>query len=65
MNQGQFKDPLCYLCFHGAMISSLSLVQEVVGLKLFFYTNVVNEFTEFSESHLGKTPFFEANFEKN
>ena len=31
MNLGQFKDPLCYLCFHGAVVSSLSPMQEVVG----------------------------------
>ena len=25
MNRGQFKDPLCYLCLHGAVVWSLSL----------------------------------------
>ena len=56
MNWGQFKDPLCYLYLHGAVISSLSLMQEVVSSRLNFYTKFVNEFTEFSENHLGKTP---------
>ena len=32
MNQGQFKDPLCYLCHGGAVVSSLSLTEEVVSL---------------------------------
>ena len=32
MNQGQFKDPLCYLCLCGSVVSSLSLVQEAVSL---------------------------------
>ena len=27
MNQGQFKDPLCYLCLCGTVVSSLPLVQ--------------------------------------
>ena len=27
----EFKDSLCHLCFHGAVVSSLSLMQEVVG----------------------------------
>ena len=31
-------------------------MQEVVGLRLTFYKKIVNKFTEFSESHLGKTP---------
>ena len=56
MNWGLFKDPLYYLCAHGAVVSYLSLKQEVAGLGLPFYKNIVNEFTEFSESHLGKTP---------
>ena len=29
MNLGQFKDPLCYLCLGGAVVSPLSLTQEV------------------------------------
>ena len=28
MNEGQFKDPLCYLCLPGTEVSSLSLTQE-------------------------------------
>ena len=47
MNWGKFDDPLCYLCFHGAGVSSLPLMQEVGGQRLIFYKNV-------SESHLGK-----------
>ena len=31
-------------------------MQEVVGLRLGFYKQIVTEFTEFSESHLGKIP---------
>ena len=53
MNWGQFKDPLCYLYLHGTVVSSLSLMHEVVGSRLTFYKNFVNEFTEFSESHKG------------
>ena len=56
MNWGQFKDPLRYMCLHGTVVSSLSLIQEVVGSRLTFYKHFVNKFTEFSESHLGKTP---------
>ena len=54
MNRYQFKDPLCYLYLHGAVVSSLSLLQEVVGSRLTFYKKFINEFTEFS--HLRKTP---------
>ena len=43
------------MCLHGTVLASLSLVQEVVGLRLTFYKKIVNEFTEFSEIHLGKT----------
>ena len=32
MNVDQFKDPVCYLCHCGAVVSSLSLMQEAVGL---------------------------------
>ena len=53
MNWVQFQDPLCYLCLHGAVVSSLYLMREVVGSRLTFYKKIVNEF---SESHLGKTP---------
>ena len=38
MNWGQFKDSLCYLCLHGAMLLSLSVMQEVVGSRLRFFT---------------------------
>ena len=31
MNQGQFKDPLCYMCLCGTVVSFLSLTQEVAG----------------------------------
>ena len=31
MNQGQFKDHLYYLYLCGAVVSSLSLMQETVG----------------------------------
>ena len=55
MNWSQFEDPLCDLCLHRAVVSSLYFVQEIVGSRLTFYKNVVNEFTEFSEIHFGKT----------
>ena len=32
MNWGQFKDPLCYPCLTGSMITSWSLAHEVAGL---------------------------------
>ena len=49
MNQGQFKDPLCYLCLSGTVVKSQSVTQEVVGtnktiLLIFFFA------TEFSNS---------------
>ena len=56
MNKGQFKDPLCYLCLLGAVVPSLSLMQEVVGSRHNYCLNFVNGFTYFGESHLGKTP---------
>ena len=31
MNQGQFKDPLCYLCLGGTVVPPLSLTEEVVS----------------------------------
>ena len=34
MNWVQFKDPLCYLCVCGTVVSSLSLTQEIVGSKI-------------------------------
>ena len=49
MNSSQFKDPLCYLCLHDTVVSSLSLMQEVVGLRLTFHKHFVNE-----GNHLGK-----------
>ena len=58
MNWGQFKGHLCYLCLHGAVVWSLLLMQQVVDSRLTFYKNFVNEFTEFSEGHLGKTPIW-------
>ena len=50
INWGQFKYPLCKLCLYGAVVSSLSLMQEFVGSRINFYKNCVYEFTEFSES---------------
>ena len=41
MNWGQFKDPLCYLCLHGAVLSSLPLVQEAKGSRLTFFTKKI------------------------
>ena len=48
MNVDQFKNPLCYLCLGGDVLSSLSLTQEVVGSSLHLKLNVVSEFAEFS-----------------
>ena len=31
MNEGQFNDPLCYLCLFGAVVSSLSLKARALG----------------------------------
>ena len=31
MNQGQFKDPVCYLCLCGTVVPPLSLTEEVVS----------------------------------
>ena len=62
MNQGHLRDPLCYLCPHGAVVSSLSLAQEVVCPRLTFYKTIVNEFTLFSESHFGKNRYYFAIF---
>ena len=47
---------LCYPCLQGTVVSSLSLMQKVVGSKLTFYKNIANEFTKFSETYLRKTP---------
>ena len=33
---GQFKDPLCYLCLHDTVVSSLSRTQEVMGSSYYF-----------------------------
>ena len=44
---------LCYLCLYGAVLSPLSLMQEVVGSSLI--QKMYHELTEFSESHFGKT----------
>ena len=54
---GQSKDPLCYLCLHGAVVSSLSLTQERgFGIE----THIFYNFTNSADSadyriHLGKT----------
>ena len=32
-----FKDLLCHLCLYGTVLASLSLTQEVVGLRLTLY----------------------------
>ena len=59
MNQSQFKDPVSHMCLAGTVVESWSLTQEMTGSNSFtLMTNIffVTEFTEFSESHLGKTP---------
>ena len=61
MNQGQFKDPLCYLCLCGTVVSPLSLVHEVVCSRLTllqkYLINSVDpaDSTEFT---LGKLKYF-------
>ena len=55
MNQGQFKDPLCYQCLGGAVVPPLSLTEEVVSSSPHLKKQRVF-FTEFSESYSGKTP---------
>ena len=49
MNQGQIKDPLCFLCLCGAVVSSLSLIQEAVGLSTVILFILEKKFTEFAE----------------
>ena len=56
MNCGKFKDPPCYLCYTGVVLTSLFPVQEVAGSKIFFYKNFA---IEFGENHVGNT---ETNF---
>ena len=50
MNVDQFKNPFGYLSLHDAVVSSLSLMQEVVGLStaiLFtFDKQIVTQFNE-------------------
>ena len=48
MNLSQFIDPLCYLCLHGAVVSSLSLEQKD------FFTNSVDA-VKSTEFVLGKS----------
>ena len=60
VNWDQLKDPLCYLCLHGTEASSLSLMQQVVGLRLkaLFSQNVFDKFCRFYRIHLRKTQLF-------
>ena len=48
MNWIQFRDPLCYLCFAGAVVASWSLTQEVAGSNNLLQ-NIIIFVTEFSE----------------
>ena len=50
MNWDQFEDPLCYLCFRGVVLASLSLIQELVGSNAIFYKTFVPQFAENSEN---------------
>ena len=62
MNQGPFKDPLCYLCLLCTVLGSLSQTQEVTGSNNNFHKNVVSEFKKFSdlgENLSGKSPLFQ------
>ena len=62
MNWGQSKDPLCYLCLAGSMVTSWSLSQEVANsnssfnYKYFFAHSV----KLFRENQFYLVPFFEA-----
>ena len=51
MNWDQLKDPVSHMCLAGAVVASLSLVQEMAGLNRFtVMTNIlVTEFSEFNE----------------
>ena len=61
MNWGQSKDPLCYLCLAGSMVTSWSLSQEVANsnssfnYKYFFAHSV----KLFRENQFYLVPFFE------
>ena len=53
MTLTQFKDPVSHMCLAGAVVTSWSLIQEVVGSSPF--TVITNIFvTEFSENIKGK-----------
>ena len=53
--EGQFKDPLCYLCLGGAVVLSLCFTQEVVSSSSHFQQK--NSFLSLnSVKLLGKTP---------
>ena len=53
MNWGQFKDLICYLCLHGTVVSSLSLIQEVMGSRLSLFAKLFYKFCRFYRIHLG------------
>ena len=55
MNRSQFKNTLCHLCVHGAVVSSLSLMQEVVGSRLrTLFLKISYKFRRFYRIHLEK-----------
>ena len=57
MNWDQFKDSHCHMCLHGTVVSSLSLMQEVLGSKLTLFKNIFDTFCRicwFYRIHLGK-----------
>ena len=58
MNWAQFKDPLCYLCLHSAVVSSLFLMQEVVGSRLILFAKIFYKFCRFYRINLGTTWLF-------
>ena len=51
MNWDQFKDSLCHLCLHGAVVSSLSLMQEVVGSRLTLFEKIFPNSIESVDFH--------------
>ena len=61
MNQGQFKDPLCYLCLYGTVVSSLSLMQETVGLSTAIFFTFENKLSLNSKNSQNSVNTFRQN----
>ena len=52
--EGQLKDPLCYLCLPGPVVSSWFLTQEVAGWNT-LVAKIFDRFCRFYRIQLGKT----------